>query len=466
MPQNRRGVQRVYARNKSKIIKNINNVNNMPESQNIEYKSSWHEEYLDWICGFANAQGGKIYIGKDNSGNVIGVADYKDLMEKIPNKIKNLMGITAEVNLLHEDEKHFIEIIVQPYSVPISLRGRYFYRSGSVKQELTGAALNEFLLERLGKKWDSVPVPTVQVEDLKPETFNFFKEKGIKSNRLDVESRNDTPIQVLENLKYVDKNILNRAAVMLFHPDPEKFVSGAYIKIGFFRTDSDLLFQDEIHGNLFEQIEKTMDFLLTKYTKALISYEELTRVETYEYPKDALREALLNAVSHKDYTGPYPIQISVYVDKIMIWNYGRLPENWTVEDLLNKHSSQPRNPDIATAFFRSGYVESWGRGMDKMKNLCLEAKIPVPQFSCKGNDFWTIFRKDVYNKEYLSKLGLNERQIDALLYFKSKGKITSSEYAEKYNISDRTARRDLSELSEGKLLKNEGDNKFSHYVFP
>lgn len=438
----------------------------MPETQNIEYKSIWRDEYLKWICGFANAQGGKIYIGKDDNGNVIGVADYKDLMEKIPNKIKNQLGITAEVNLLQEDGKHYIEIVVQPYSVPISLRGRYFYRSGSVKQELTGAALNEFMLKRIGKKWDGVPVPHVTVEDLKADTFTFFKEKGIKSGRIDEASRNDTPLQVLENLKLVENNYLNRAAVMLFHPDPEKFVSGAYIKIGFFRTDSDLLFQDEIHGNLFEQVEKTVDFLLTKYTKALISYEGLTRVETYEYPKDALREAVLNAVAHKDYTGPYPIQISVYPDKIMIWNYGRLPENWTVEDLLDKHSSQPRNPDIATAFFRSGYVESWGRGMDKMRNLCIEAKIPVPQFSCKGNDFWTVFRKDIYNKEDLSKLGLNDRQIDALLFFKSKGEITSSEYAEKYNISDRTARRDLSELTENKLLKNEGDTNHSKYVFP
>jgi len=436
----------------------------MPESQNIEYKSAWHDDYLDWICGFANAQGGKIYIGKDDAGNMVGVADYKDLMEKIPNKIKNQLGITAEVNLLQEDGKYYIEIVVTPYSVPISLRGRYFYRSGSVKQELTGAALNEFLLKRIGKKWDSVPVPNVQVEDLKSETFTFFKEKGLKSGRIDEGSRNDTPLQVLENLKLIDKNHINRAAVMLFHSDPEKFVSGAYIKIGFFRTDSDLLFQDEIHGNLFEQVEKTIDLLLTKYTKALISYEGLTRVETYEYPKDALREALLNAVAHKDYTGPYPIQISVYLDKIMMWNYGKLPENWTVEDLLDKHSSQPRNPDIATAFFRSGYVESWGRGMDKMKNLCIDAKIPIPQFSCKGNDFWTVFRKDIYNKEDLGKLGLNDRQIKAVLYVKEKGKITNSEYQKINNVSRQMATNELHNLVNlYKLLINSGYGAGSYY---
>ena len=418
----------------------------MPETQNIEYKSSWHEEYLDWICGFANAQGGKIYIGKNDKGNLVGVADYKELLEKIPNKIKNQLGITAEVNLLQEDGKHYIEIVVAPYSVPISLRGRYFYRSGSVKQELTGAALNEFLLERIGKKWDSVPIPNVQIEDLKPETFEFFKEKGIKSGRLDKDSRNDTPLQVLENLKLVDKNILNRAAVMLFHPDPEKFVSGAYIKIGFFRTNADLLFHDTIHGNLFEQIEKTMDLLLTKYTKALISYDGLTRVETHEYPKDALREALLNAVAHKDYTGPYPIQISVYADKIMMWNMGRLPENWTIDTLQQKHSSVPHNPDIANAFFRSGYVEAWGRGVEKITDLCIDAGLPAPLFAPKGNDFWLTFRKDIYNKEDLSKLGLNERQVKAVLYVKEKGKITNTEYQEINSVSKRTATNDLTEL--------------------
>ena len=436
----------------------------MPESQNIEYKSSWHDDYLDWICGFANAQGGKIYIGKDDNGNVIGVADYKDLMEKIPNKIKNQLGITAEVNLLQEDGKHYIEIVVQPYSVPISLRGRYFYRSGSVKQELTGAALNEFMLKRIGKKWDGVPVPNVTVEDLKADTFTFFKEKGIKSGRIDEASRNDTPLQVLENLKLVENNYLNRAAVMLFHPDPEKFVSGAYIKIGFFRTDSDLLFQDEIHGNLFEQVEKTVDFLLTKYTKALISYEGLTRVETYEYPKDALREAVLNAVAHKDYTGPYPIQISVYPDKIMIWNYGQLPEGWTMDDLLKKHSSQPHNPDVANAFFRIGYIESWGSGMEKMKNQCVEANIPIPTVFAKGNDFWIVFRKDIYYPEYLKNIGLNERQVKAVLYAKEKGRITNKEYQEINLVARRTATNELTELtSKFELLKNTGYGAGSYY---
>jgi ATP-dependent DNA helicase RecG len=437
----------------------------MLENQNIEYKSSWRDEYLRWICGFANANGGILYIGKDDNGNVVDIKNTKKLMEDLPNKITTVLGIVVDVNLHETAQGDFIEIIVEPQPNPVNYKGEYHYRSGATKQELKGAALDKFLLQKQGRRWDSVLVPNVSISDLKQDTFVFFKEKGIKSNRIAESSLNDTPAQMFENLKLVEKNLLKRAALLLFHPDPEKFVTGAYIKIGFFRTDSDLLFQNEIHGNLFEQVEKTMELLLTKYTKALISYEGISRVEIYEYPKDALREALLNAITHKDYTGPYPVQISVYKDKIMLWNYGQLPENWTIEDLLGKHSSQPRNPDIANAFFRSGYVESWGRGMDKMRNLCSEAHIPLPQFSCKGNDFWTIFRKDIYNKEDLSKLGLNERQIDALLFFKMEGEITTSAYMQRYNIAERTARNDLNKLVENKLLTKQGETNQSKFTF-
>jgi ATP-dependent DNA helicase RecG len=436
----------------------------MPETQNKEYKSLWKDEYLKWICGFANAQGGTLYIGKDDNGNVVGVKNAKKLLEELPNKITTILGIVTPVNLHQTERGDYIEIVVEPHPNPVNYKGEYHFRSGSTKQELKGTALDKFLLQKQGKHWDGVSIPNVSVADLKPETFDFFRKRGVKSKRLDDDVLTDTNEVLLNNLKLTDNGYLKRAAILLFHPDPEKFVSGAYIKIGFFRTDSDLLFQDEINGNLFEQVEKTMDLLLTKYTKALISYEGLTRVETYEYPKDALREALLNAVAHKDYTGPYPIQISVYPNKIMIWNYGKLPENWTVEDLQDKHSSQPRNPDIATAFFRSGYVESWGRGMDKMRNLCLEAKIPLPKFSCKGNDFWTIFRKDMYNKEDLSKLGLNDRQVKAVLYVKENGKITNGEYQKINDCSRNTASAELKEIENNhNLLNHNGYGAGSFY---
>ncbi|KAA6343439.1 hypothetical protein EZS27_008879 [termite gut metagenome] len=437
----------------------------MPEQQSIEYKSVWKDEYLKWICGFANANGGTLYIGKDDNGNAVGVKNVKKLLEELPNKITTILGIVADVNLHETEQGDYIEIVVEPQPNPVNYKGEYHYRSGSTKQELKGAALDKFLLYKQGKKWDSVPIPNVRVADLKQETFDFFRKKGVKSNRLDEDVLTDSNELLLENLQLTENNYLKRAAILLFHPKPEKFVTGAFIKIGYFESDSDLRFQDEIHGNLFEQVEKTMDLLFTKYIKAMISYEDIYRVETYEYPKEAVREALHNAVAHKDYTGATPIQISVYKDKIMIWNFGQLPENWTIETLQKKHSSVPYNPDISNAFFRIGYIEAWGRGIKKMNEQCAEAGLLQPLYYYESSGFWVEFRKDIYFPEYLKELELNERQTDALLFFKKKGEITTSEYMKRYNIAERTARNDLNELIENQLLIREGETNLAKYLF-
>jgi len=136
----------------------------MSETHTIEYKQSWHDDYLKWICGFANALGGVLYVGKKDDGEIIHLENYSYLIESIPTKIRDLMGIICNFNLLEKEDKHFIEINVLPYSVPVSLRGRYYIRSGTTNLELTGVELNEFLLKKAGKNWDDV---VEEMEELK-----------------------------------------------------------------------------------------------------------------------------------------------------------------------------------------------------------------------------------------------------------------------------------------------------------
>jgi ATP-dependent DNA helicase RecG len=428
----------------------------MSESQSIEYKQSWRDEYLKWICGFANANGGSIFIGKDDNGNVVGLADAKRLLEEIPSKVRDVLGILVDVNLQTTAQGDFIEIIVEGHPYPVNYKGQYHYRSGSTKQELIGTALDKFLLHKKGKRWDGVPVPKISAKDLKQEAFDFFRKRAFKSQRIEEAVLTDSDEHLLENLQLKENDFLKRAAILLFHSNPENFVTGSYIKIGYFEADDDLRFQDEIHGCLFEQIEKTMDLLFTKYIKALISYDGINRVETYEYPKDAVREALLNAIAHKDYSGGVPIQISVYFNKIFIWNEGQLPEDWTVQNLMEKHASRPYNPDIANALFRSGYIESWGRGTIKIIRACKLARIPEPIFNYNSSDFSVEFRKDIYNEEFLQSLNLNDRQVKAVLFAKVNGRITNSEYQTLNNCSRNTASNHLAELVEKDLLKPSG----------
>lgn len=146
----------------------------MAEDQNIEYKKSWHDDYLKWICGFANAYGGSIFIGIDDNGNTVGVADSHRLMEDIPNKVRNNLGILVDVNLQNKDGLDVIGIVTPPYDVPISLRGRYYYRSGATKLELTGNALNDFLLRKAGRTWDDAIEPRASLGDINEETVELF----------------------------------------------------------------------------------------------------------------------------------------------------------------------------------------------------------------------------------------------------------------------------------------------------
>lgn len=435
----------------------------MPEKQNIEYKSSWHDDYLQWICGFANAQGGRICIGKNDAGTVVGLKDSKKLMEEIPNKIRNFMGITAEVNLFEENGLHYIEIVVQPYSVPISLRGRFYYRCGSVKHELTGAALNEFLLKRAGYTWDDVIETRATFDDIDEGTIKIFLRKAEEAGRLpDIEGLS-TP-ELLEKLRLAKNGQLKRAAIVLFGKDPGAFYPNTFVKIGKFEDDGfTIRFQELEEGNIIQVLDKVLRTIDHKFLIRNISFEGMNRIETLEYPIRALREMLLNALIHRNYMGA-PTQIRVYDNQLTVWNQGTLPDGITLDQLTKTHSSYPRNPILAEACFRGGYIDSWGSGIMKIVDSCKIAGLPNPVMEEEGGGFIVKLFKDIYTEDQLQKLGLNPRQIKAVLYVKEKGRITNSEYQKLNDVSKPTATRDLSELVDAyKLLKNTGFGAGSLY---
>ena len=172
----------------------------MAESQNIECKESWKDDYLKWIFGFANASGGRIYVGVRDNGTVVGVPNSKKLLEDIPNKIRDTMGIVADVNLLEKDGKQYIEIRVNPSSYPVSYHGEYHYRSGSTKQQLTVIALSEFIMRKTGARWEDVTVDNITVDDLDDESFKIFRREALRPKRMTKEDL-DVPYEELLSIK-------------------------------------------------------------------------------------------------------------------------------------------------------------------------------------------------------------------------------------------------------------------------
>ena len=238
----------------------------MSESQNIEYKESWRDEYLKWICGFANAQGGRIYIGIDDNQQVVGVADTKRLMEDIPNKIVNYLDIVADVNLLHKEDKDYIEIAVQPCNLPIAYHGIYHYRSGSTKQELKGAALQQFLLRKMGHSWDDIENERATLDDIDRQAIDFFLRKAVDAGRMPVDSLNETTEKVLSNLNLIGgEGKLRNAALLLFGKNPAKFFTSVQFRIGRFgRDEADLVFQDVVDGNIIQMTDRVIEVLKSK----------------------------------------------------------------------------------------------------------------------------------------------------------------------------------------------------------
>ena len=440
-------------------------MNRTIEKQDIEYKSSWRDEYLKWICGYANASGGKLYIGINDNKKVIGVDDVKKLSEDIPNKIQNLLGIVADVNILTDKAtgKDYLEIIVESYPYPVNYRGEYHYRSGSTKQELKGVALNKFLLERTGRKWDGVPVPNILINELSLIALQRFREEAARSRRVDTGILNDSTEHLLQDLRLIDESTgyLKRAAILLFHPDPEKYFTGAYIKIGFFlKGDDDLAFQDEVHGSLMEQIDKAYDLLTSKYITYAISYEGVSRREKPTFPEAALRESLLNSVAHKDYGSGIPVQISVYPDRIVFWNPGTLPDQMPLNKLFQKHSSIPFNPDVANALFRCGDIEAWGRGYRKILNSVLENKQLPPQIESLSGLMLTYF---VDVRKQLVSQGINDRLIEIVDFVMEHKSIDNNKVQKLFNVSKATATRLLQQTDLWLIMQDKG-RKGTDYV--
>lgn len=418
---------------------------------------------MKWVSGFANAKGGSIFIGKSDNGTITGISNYKKLMEDLPNKISSKLGVLCDVNLHEKGALHYIEIVTRPYNIAISFNGKYYRRSGSTNQELKGSDLNEFLLKKSGRTWDDVIEPNATLEDIDEDSVKIFVADAISNERLpEIGSKTDVPT-ILENLRLLENGKLKRAALLLFGKDPKKFFVSAFIKIGMFgASDTDLKFQDALEGNLINLSVGAYLRLTTKFLKKHISYDGIKRLDTLEYPPDALREALFNAMVHRVYEAT-PIQISVYDDKIIFWNQGTLPEQLTVQDLKAKHSSFPRNPLVADIFFKAGLIEAWGRGTLKIIEECSKAGLPEPKIEeTTGGISITLF-KDRTNEEYLKKLGLSDNQKEAVDYVKKNGSITNSKYQELFKVSDRTALRHLDELTRLNILNKVGEKKGTVY---
>ena len=444
------------------------------ESQTIEYKQQWSDKYLAYISGFANAQGGTLYLGINDAGEVVGINNAKYLLENLPNKAVQATGIIPDIEILTKDRKEYIAIRIKQSKQPITCNGKYYIRSGSTLQELGGTALQQFLLDKLGYEWDASPCEHATMDDIDASAVNYFVRNAVTSGRMPNSALTDSVETILHNLNLLTKDgQLTKAAVILFGKNPQSHFITAHFRIGRFGIDdTDLIHQDEIDGNLIQMADKVMWKLRSDYLTAPIHYEGMHRVEQLEIPEDALRELVYNAIVHRDYMGTNT-QMKVYNDRIWFWNAGKLPEGFDVEKASEEHLSNPRNHLIANVFYRAGFIESWGRGISKVCKAFIQANLSAPTFE----NFWngTLVKMprnpaDQVNDQLndrLNSLQFTENERKVFLFIKEfdrlndrlNDQLTTSYIAQKLGLSYSTIQRVLRMLKQKDLVQRVGSKK-------
>mgnify|MGYP000894267482 CR=1 FL=1 len=432
----------------------------------VEFKENFDREAIETVDAFANTKGGVIIIGISDKGKIIGVQVGKETLKNWANQISQSTEprIMPEIEQVEIEGKNVIIIHIKEFPIkPVSVKGKCFRRIRNSNRLMTPQEIAEMHNYSTGTSWDAFPTIDKTIEDIDLEKVEKYIKEANATGRRKIE---ETPQEVLEKLELVKDRKATWAAILLFGKEPQKPLLQAAAHCGRFRMDKTQIIDDlMIEADLISQVDEVMKFIGRNISVRYEFEGKPKRKEVWDYPLEALREAVINAIVHRDYAAPSNVQIEIYDDKIEIWNPGRLLPGITIEDLYKKeHKSVIRNKLIAQVFYDIGYIEKYGSGTIKIIELCKRHGIPPPDFREITGGFSIIFRKDIYNEEYLRNLGLNERQIKAVMYVKEKNSINLSSFKTIVpEVSEKTLYRDLQELVGKGILKELGEKKGRRY---
>jgi ATP-dependent DNA helicase RecG len=427
------------------------------ESETLEFKENFGEEVIETAVAFSNKDGGIILVGVSDKGEIKGVSIGKETLKEWSNKISQ----TTEPTLIPEIEscklkgKTIVVIKIKESPLkPVSYKGVCFMRIKNSNKKLTPKEISELHLQTIGSSWDSFVARDSKIEDI---DFGKVEEYIKLANQTGRRKITEKPLEVLKKLDLIKDGKPTWAAILLFGKNPQKFVPQAKIHCGRFKDEVTIIDDELIEGSIIDQIDKAMDFVKRHLKVEFVITGRPRREQIWEYPLEAIREAIINAVCHSDYTEASDIQVRIYDDRLIVWNPGKLPIGITIEDLYRPHKSVLRNRLIAQIFFDIGLIERWGTGIQRIIDSCQRQNLPIPIFE-EYQGFRVIFRKP-YAKEELKKLGLNDRQIKAVEYVEKRGSITNREYQKLTLVSRKTATRDLTDLVKRGILNIVGRGK-------
>lgn len=433
------------------------------ESDRVEFKQSlalWRE-VVESVASFATAHGGEIRIGIKPDGSPAGVQVGRGTLEDLTNKIKLNTDPAQYPALTVEGPDTNATILVQVEESPVKpvwAFGHPLKRVGKTNQHIARDEVQRMMESTTGRTWDTLACrgfALSDLDDLAVETYLFMA--GMKAGAAHE--------LVLKNLGLLSEAAVPcHGAVLLFARNPQQFIPEAQLKCARFAGTSSVEFLDErtLDGTLLHQLDEALAFVARNTHQALRITGRPAREVVPEYPAEAVREALVNALCHRDYASTGTVQVRIYDDRLEVWNPGRLPPELSIEKLHHAHPSRPHNPRLAQALYRARVIEHWGTGTLRIIKACAGHGIQ-PEFAMESGDFVVRFRKSALLVPTESGT-LNERQKKALAYVQEHGGITNSEYKHLVGVSARQTVVDLNGMAETGLFKRIGRGRTTRYV--
>lgn len=420
----------------------------MPEDEQTEDKESlaeWKEAAVS-LAAFATAKGGTVRFGYKSDGRRVGVQLGANTLERLAEDIKHNTDppLYPSITLDEPTDTPVVTVQIEESPVkPVWAFGRPVKRVGRTNQHLSADETKRLIEQTTGRTWDGLPCSDFRVADIDQRAVDDFLRRAGQGSSATTES-------VLENLGFLTPHGLCNGAALLFAQNPQRFFAEAQVKCARFLGTTSVQFLDQqtLDGGIVAQAEQALAFVARNTRQAIRITGRAERETVPEYPETAIREAVANAVCHRDYAANGTVQIRIYDDRLEVWSPGLLPPQITLEELVQEHSSYPRNPKLAAALYRARVIEKWGTGTLRMVQACEAQGAPRPEFVLQRGTFIVRFPRPVetVQLDLFPSLRINDRQRQAIRFVLEQGRITRSQYRTLVSLSDRQAARDLSAL--------------------
>lgn len=378
------------------------------ESEILEFKRSTgtRREAIHTLCAMLNTRGGRVLIGVERSGNIVGQQTGDRTIEELSNEIREIEPPafpSIDRVAVANDREVLVVSVTQGPAKPYVVRGTAYKRVGNTTIPMSRDEYNRVLMERLhsDQRWENEAADGWAIQDLDAAEITRTLDEAIRRGRQSDPGTRD-PTTLLRGLGLIRDGVMLKAAPVLFgrNEPVDNRLSQCLLRVARFRGIDKTEFEDnrQFHGNAFRLLERADRFLREHLPVAGRVVPDLfERSDDPLYPPVALREALANAICHRDYNiGGGSIAVAVFDDRLEITSSGTLHFGLTVEDLFRDHESLPWNPLMADVFYRRGIVERWGRGTLVMADLTQRAGLPRPEIEEAGGCVTVRFRPARY----------------------------------------------------------------------